>query len=116
MRLSTEASFLKLNTNEQMLILAIFKQYKRFVANRTGRDWVSGDDFTSTIYLPLLKKIKNPKLAKLFVEAQFASLPKSWCKETFGLSYPPATVAFSDNCNQRYEEYIKKGDKIGRPT
>ena len=54
-------------------------------------------------------KLENVKLAKLFVEAQFHTMPLEFCVKTFNRKYPPVSTVFSGQCWVRYREYIERG-------
>ena len=57
----------------------------------------------------IAKELGNCRLAKLFIEAQFARFPAKWCLEHFKNPYPSVNVAFGGNCWDRYLEYISEG-------
>ena len=58
-------------------------------------------------------ELGDPKLAKLYMQAQFHYLPVDFCREKFKRSYPPASVVFGGNCWYRYEKYLERGINDG---
>jgi len=91
-----------------LIILALKVNYCKMVAIRLRqRHWFGK---VSKIALrPVAEQLKELKLAKLFVESQFSGLSSEFCKEKFGVAYPPVNVVFGGKCFKRYYDYIERG-------
>ena len=70
-----------------------------FLFNRQTNKWIN----------EVAAELKDMRLAKLFIESQFAMLSSAWCKVTFKRNYPPVRTVFSGNCWYRYLSYIDEG-------
>lgn len=92
--------------------LALRSAYKAMVARRLEKVVWYGH-IRESILNSIETKLRNAKLAKLFVEAQFFAMPREWCLEKFGKPYPPANVVFGGNCWERYKTYVDRGVRDG---
>lgn len=58
-------------------------------------------------------ELDHPKLAKLFVMAQFYFMPVPFCRKHFNRPYPPPSVCFGGQCRERYKKYVERGINDG---
>lgn len=61
------------------------------------------------VTVEVARKLGDVRLAKLFVEAQFASMPEDWCESSFKRPYPPVGVVFGAKSWERYRNYVDAG-------
>lgn len=102
------------NTNVQLCSEVLKKEYAKAISHRTGKHFNSKWLFSpgkSKLVDKIAKEIKDIRLAKLFIESQFAMLPPDWCRTTFRKCYPPVNVVFGKNSWLRYGNYIADGIK-----
>lgn len=96
----------------ELIILALKVNYRKMVANRLRRgNWLG--KVSKTALRPVAEQLKEVKLARLFVEAQFNGLPPDFCKDKFGMVYPPVNVCFGGKCFERYFAYVDRGVRDG---
>lgn len=98
--------------NIQICAGILKKEYLQAVHNRNGKsikgNWIFNGDVNKLVD-QVAKELKDIRLAKLFIEAQFAGMPSVWCRSTFKKPYPPVKVVFNSGCWLRYESYIADG-------
>ena len=103
--------------NVQICAGILKKEYLQALYHRTGKkiegQWLFNRE-TNKLVDQVSRTIKDIRLAKLFIEAQFALLPSAWCKSTFKKSYPPVKVVFGNGCLTRYRSYVENG--ISQPA
>lgn len=95
-----------LQTQTSMAVLR--REYKEMVKQRTRGKTVLRE-VPCNVILAAAERLLSPKLATLFIRAQFHAMPPEWCKERFNKLYPPANVCFSGDCWVRYDNYLKRG-------
>jgi len=99
--------------NDVILTEAMLKvNYRKLVANRARKGYYHGT-FSTKLVGEVAQKLKNPSFAVLFIEAQFSSMPYSFCMDKFSKPYPPASVVFGGRCFERYDNYKKRGIRDG---
>ncbi len=103
--------------NAQICAGILKKEYLQAMYHRTGKriegHWLFTRE-TNKLVDQISRILKDIRLAKLFIEAQFALLPSAWCKSTFKKSYPPVKVVFGESCMVRYYSYVENG--ISQPV
>lgn len=103
--------------NIQVCAGILKREYLQAIEHRKGKKinghWLFNQD-TNKLVDQVAKELKDIRLAKLFIEAQFATMPSVWCRSTFKKPYPPVKVVFNNGCWLRYENYIANG--ISQPA
>ena len=82
--------------------------YRSMVAHRLGKKEFYRRISNKAIE-DVAEKIKDTKLARLFIEAQFHAMPQDFCMKTFNRKYPPVSTCFGGQCWVRYKVYIERG-------
>lgn len=96
-----------LNRNVTMVKVMLELAYKNAVKQRTKvYGLIRIPDKMST---EIAEQLGSARLAKLYIRAQFCSLPVEFCQRNFNRDYPPANVVFGGECWRRYEEYLERG-------
>ena len=96
-----------------LISLSLKNNYRSMVAARIGKDKFCGrmnDDSVDKV----AGILGDTRLCRLFVEAQFWSMPPCFCEVNFKRKYPPANICFGGKCWNRYREYIDRGVRDGR--
>lgn len=93
-------------TIDSILICAALRHhYTAMVRGRCGnKRYVSVPTYDMTMVATQLRSVK---LAKTFVEAQFAYLTPEFCTKAYKVPYPPANVVFGKGCWDRYDKFIR---------
>jgi len=100
---------MNLKVDKAVKMVALKRAYRRLVAGRLNRKTVVFN-IPDGLLRPVAEKLKDFRLAEIFVEAQFHAMPREWCQDHFqGLVYPPMNVVFGGRCWDRFEEYSERG-------
>ena len=102
-----------MSNNVRFKVFALKHHYKMMVANRLRKSIWRGH-VSDTALKKVAERLTDIRFAKIFVEAQFDSMPEDFCMEKFGVKYPPVNVVFGGKCWDRYREYVDKGVRNGR--
>ena len=88
------------------------REYAKAVSARTGKTmlvrWLVKPDMNVFIDA-IAEELKDCRLAKLFIEAQFSVFPEEWCMQKTRKPFPMPNMVFRGNCFGRYLEYITEG-------
>ncbi|MFA5752738.1 MAG: hypothetical protein WC910_06705 [Bacteroidales bacterium] len=96
----------------ELCINALRFLYVRAVRTRSGDSlWFAtlSEEKHVRLLRQIAEEIGDARLAKLFVDAQFDSLPETFCLDHFDRSYPPFSICFGEGSLDRYEDYKLRG-------
>jgi len=88
--------------------IALRISYRKAVARRLHKKG-------SLIFVPsglmheVASQLASPKLASLFVDAQFDRMSEDWCLGKFSFPYPPSSAVFGGDAWERYQEFLQVG-------
>jgi len=98
--------------NTQICSELLKREYAKAASFRTGKTmlvrWLIKPDMNVFIDA-IAEELKDCRLAKLFIEAQFSTFPEEWCLQRFKRPYPVPNTVFRGNCFGRYLEYVENG-------
>lgn len=98
-----------LNIGGEIIVVALCKAYRLAVAHRLRRRRWFGAARGGGPLRRVAERLPDVRLARLFVEAQFAAMPHRWCLAKFGRPYPPMVIVCGGRCWERYQEYVERG-------
>lgn len=100
--------------NVTLTVAMLRAAYARAVQTRlrTNKQFVPQLHTPSVLALMenVASELDDSRLASLFIDAQFASMPEDWCLVHFKESYPPPQVVFGRGSVKRYRLYVLSGN------
>lgn len=98
----------------RLCIIALKTAYLKAVSSRLGKTWYRTFDKEENVRLltHVAEEIRDPRLAGMFVDAQFLNMPSDFCERCFKTKYPPFSVVFGEGCIKRYKCYVDNGFTI----
>jgi len=87
---------------------ALLAEYRRLVAGRLGKNrWLGR--VPEKLLQRTAERLCDPRIAGIYIRAQFARMPSEWCMMKFRKPYPPSNVVFGKTGYEKYEEYLSRG-------